>query len=103
MAREYRILEAIHPHFPEAPQVFHLCEDQSVIGAVFFLMECRHGLVLRDSIPPENANIPDHPARISEAFIQLPCSPSRHRRRANRTCGPGQAGRISGTSSRRLG
>jgi aminoglycoside phosphotransferase (APT) family kinase protein len=70
MAREYHLLEAIHPHFPEAPKVFQLCEDTSVIGAVFFLMERRHGIVLRSTIPPEITQIPNYPARISEAFIQ---------------------------------
>ena len=69
MAREYRVLHAVHPHFPEAPQVFLLCEDPSVIGSVFFLMERRHGLVVRDSIPRELAAIPDYPRRVSEAFI----------------------------------
>src|ERR1700749_3710192 len=47
MAREYRVLSAIHPHFPEAPRVFRLCEDTAVIGSTFFLMERRHGFVLR--------------------------------------------------------
>ncbi len=51
MAREYHVLAAVHPHFPEAPQVFHLCEDPSVIGAVFFLMERRRGIILRDRLP----------------------------------------------------
>jgi aminoglycoside phosphotransferase (APT) family kinase protein len=36
MAREYRVLDAVHPHFPEAPQVFLLCEDPAVIGGTFF-------------------------------------------------------------------
>jgi len=31
MVREYRLLEAVHPHFPEAPEVF-LCEDPAVTG-----------------------------------------------------------------------
>jgi len=69
MAREYRVLHAVHPHFPEAPQVFLLCEDPAVIGGVFFLMERRHGIVIRDSIPPELAAIPDYPRQVSEAFI----------------------------------
>jgi aminoglycoside phosphotransferase (APT) family kinase protein len=69
MAREYRVLRAVHPHFPEAPQVFLLCEDPSVIGGTFFLMERRHGVVIRDSVPRELAAIPDYPRRISEAFI----------------------------------
>src|SRR5471030_2203566 len=51
MAREYKVLHAVHPHFPEAPQVFLLCEDPSVTGGVFFLMERRHGVVIRDSVP----------------------------------------------------
>jgi aminoglycoside phosphotransferase (APT) family kinase protein len=70
MAREYRILKEVHPHFPEAPRVFHLCEDTGVIGAVFFLMERRCGVVLRDSIPPEILSVSDYPRRIGEAFIQ---------------------------------
>ncbi len=69
MAREYRVLEAVNPHFPEAPRVFLLCEDPSVIGSTFFLMERRHGLVIRDLIPPELAAIPDYPGLVSEAFI----------------------------------
>jgi len=70
MAREYRVLEAIHPHFPEAPPVLLLCEDPSIIGAVFFLMERRSGFILRSSVPEPIAAIPNYPARISEAFIR---------------------------------
>ena len=69
MPREYRILEAVNPHFTEAPRVYHLCEDPSVIGAVFFLMERRRGIILRDQIPPEVKAVANYPQRISEAFI----------------------------------
>jgi aminoglycoside phosphotransferase (APT) family kinase protein len=69
MAREFRVLEAVHPHFPEAPRVVLLCEDSSVIGSTFFLMERRRGIVLRDAAPPEWASVPNYPRRISEAFI----------------------------------
>ena len=69
MAREYVVLKAVHPHFAAAPSVYHLCEDTSVIGAVFFLMERRHGIVVRDRIPPELAAFPDYPARVSRGFI----------------------------------
>jgi aminoglycoside phosphotransferase (APT) family kinase protein len=69
MGREYRVLEAVHPHFPEAPEVFLLCEDPAVIGATFFLMERRHGIVIRDHAPAELAAVPDYPRRVSEAFI----------------------------------
>src|ERR1700682_1824612 len=58
MAREFRILEAVHPVFQLAPQPFVLCEDASVIGSIFYLMERRHGLVVRSDEPPELADRP---------------------------------------------
>jgi len=70
MAREYRVLKAVHPHFPEAPRVLGLCEDPSIIGSPFFLMERRYGVVARNEIPPlEWASIVDYPRFVSEAFI----------------------------------
>jgi len=69
MAREYRVLDAVHPHFPEAPRVFLLCEDPAVIGSAFFLMERRRGIVIRDAVPPELRAIADFPRLVSEAFI----------------------------------
>ena len=69
MAREYKILRAVHPVFPAAPEVFHLCEDLSIAGAVFFVMERRRGIVVRDSIPAELATVPDYPARVSRGLI----------------------------------
>ncbi len=69
MAREYRVLQAVHPHFAEAPEVFLLCEDPAVIGTTFFLMERRRGVVIRDSVPRELAAIPDYARLVSEAFI----------------------------------
>ena len=69
MAREFRVLQMVHPHFPEAPDVFHLCEDPAVLGGVFFLMERRHGLILRDDVPPELAKAPNLGAPVSEAFV----------------------------------
>jgi len=69
MAREYRVLRAVHPHFPEAPEVYLLCEDPSVIGCPFFLMERRRGIVIRETAPPELAAVPEYPRRVSEAFI----------------------------------
>jgi len=69
MAREFRVLQLVHPHFPQAPNVFHLCEDTSVLGGTFFLMERRHGLILRDDIPPQLASEPTYSKQLSETFI----------------------------------
>jgi aminoglycoside phosphotransferase (APT) family kinase protein len=69
MAREFRVLEAVHPVFGPAPQVFVLCEDTSVIGVVFFIMERRRGIVVRSSIPDELAAFPNYPQRVSRGFL----------------------------------
>lgn len=69
MAREYAVLAAVHPLFPPAPQVFHLCEDTSVIGAVFFIMERRRGVVLRREVPQEFAADAAFGRRVSGAFV----------------------------------
>lgn len=69
MVREARVLSAVHPHFPPAPEVYLVCEDASVIGAPFFLMERRKGIVLRDHVPPLVAARQGYANRISRAFV----------------------------------
>jgi aminoglycoside phosphotransferase (APT) family kinase protein len=69
MVREARVLQAVHPHFPPAPKVFLICEDPGIIGAPFFLMQRRRGIVLRDHVPQEIARHENYAARISRAFV----------------------------------
>jgi aminoglycoside phosphotransferase (APT) family kinase protein len=69
MAREFRVLEAIGPHFPAAPRVELLCEDPAILGTVFYLMERRRGVILRRSAPADAFDAGDYPRRVSEAFI----------------------------------
>ena len=67
MARESRVLSAVHPHFPLAPRPLVLCEDTSVIGSVFYVMERRRGLVIRTEEPPQMT--PMLRARISAGVV----------------------------------
>lgn len=69
MPREYRLLAAIHPHFNLAPKPYLLCEDPAVIGAPFYLMERRRGLVVRQTIPPELGEDLTLRRRISESLV----------------------------------
>jgi aminoglycoside phosphotransferase (APT) family kinase protein len=69
MPREYRLLSAISPVFPLAPQPYLLCEDVAVIGAPFYLMERRRGLVVRRDIPPEIGDDLALRRGISEAIV----------------------------------
>jgi len=69
MVREYHVLRAVHPYFPQAPRVHVLCEDPAVLGAPFFIMERRRGVILREEIPTEFQAINAHPRMIGEAFL----------------------------------
>ena len=53
MGREYRVLSVLYKGFASAPRAFLYCEDASVIGAPFFVMERRHGVVVRRDVPPQ--------------------------------------------------
>src|SRR5262245_32245338 len=69
MVREFRALAALGPFYAPAPRVFVLCEDPGVIGAPFFVMERRHGIVVRRTMPPEIADDPAVRRRVGEAAI----------------------------------
>jgi len=69
MAREYRWLAAVHPLFPLAPRPYVLCEDASVIGSVFYVMERRRGIVVRADEPLGLKDRPEARRRLSESLI----------------------------------
>ncbi|HEX7316346.1 MAG TPA: phosphotransferase family protein [Pyrinomonadaceae bacterium] len=69
MAREFRILEALHTVFPLAPRPYLLCEETEVVGSVFYLMERRRGLVVRAEEPPELEDRPAERRRASAALV----------------------------------
>ena len=69
MAREFRILEAVHPVYALAPRPLVLCEDASVVGSVFYLMERRRGLVVRTEEPGELKGRPAERRRASAALV----------------------------------
>ncbi len=69
MPREFRMLAAIYPVFPLAPKPYVLCEDTSVIGVPFYLMERRRGLVVRRDFPPGVGTDLSWRRRVSESLI----------------------------------
>jgi aminoglycoside phosphotransferase (APT) family kinase protein len=71
MKREYRALSRLWKAFRVAPRAFLLCEDHEILGADFFVMERRGGIVVRREIPPEFGGGKDPVAnrKLSEAVI----------------------------------
>lgn len=51
MGREFRMLSRLNAVYPPAPRPEFYCEDDSIIGSPFYVMERRHGLILRKSLP----------------------------------------------------
>ena len=68
MAREYRLLEKIHPVLAVAPAPALLVEDPEVLGSPFYLMERRRGTVVRTTLPAEYAALPEAPRQMSQAL-----------------------------------
>jgi aminoglycoside phosphotransferase (APT) family kinase protein len=66
--REARMLRALESTPVLAPAVLAVCEDRSVIGAPFYVMERVDGDVVTDSIP-EPLDNPDERARIADELI----------------------------------
>ncbi len=69
MAREYRVLSRLHQAFPQAPEAHLFCDDHSLLGADFFIMAYRQGVVVREHMPPAFAEFEDAPQRMAHALV----------------------------------
>ncbi len=58
MRREFRVLTGLSAGFPLCPKPLHFCDDESVIGAQFYVVERIRGIILRRDYPPELEAIP---------------------------------------------
>ena len=69
MGREYRVLSKLHVVYAPAPRPVLYCEDEAVLGAPFYCMERRHGVILRRKLPAGFAMDPPTVGRLNRAFI----------------------------------
>jgi aminoglycoside phosphotransferase (APT) family kinase protein len=71
MGREYRVLSRLWEVFKPAPRGMLFSDDVSIIGAPFFVMERRSGIVIkmRQPLPAELPSDPASFRAISEGFI----------------------------------
>ena len=66
--REYRVMDALQDTDVRVPPTVLACEDQSVLGCDFYVMERVEGDVLRDD-EPERFATPDSRQRIGEQLV----------------------------------
>lgn len=69
MAREFRILSRLSGIYPAAPRPELYCDDVSVIGAPFYVMERRRGVILRKTLPKGMTIDPEMARRMSCALV----------------------------------
>nr|MCU0891913.1 phosphotransferase [Sandarakinorhabdus sp.] len=51
MAREARVLAKLAAHFPLAPRLIAFCDDETVLGTKFQLIERRDGVAIAGTLP----------------------------------------------------
>jgi aminoglycoside phosphotransferase (APT) family kinase protein len=66
--REYRVLKALNNTNVPTPRVVLACDDASVTGAPFYIMERKYGIVIRDELPAYASDAAGRRA-ISEELI----------------------------------
>jgi aminoglycoside phosphotransferase (APT) family kinase protein len=66
--REARLLHALGPTPVRVPTVLAVCDDESVIGSPFYVMEEVQGDVITDSMP-EALDTPDERSRVADELI----------------------------------
>lgn len=69
MSREWRVLSALEGNYPKIPRPVVYCDDESVVGAHFYVMERVRGVILRGSNPSvEGLDAATYEA-LSETFV----------------------------------
>jgi aminoglycoside phosphotransferase (APT) family kinase protein len=69
MGREFKVLSHLAPVYPKAPRPVLFCEDEDVIGAKFYLMERRRGVILRKDLPSGMTIEPAVARRLCELLV----------------------------------
>jgi aminoglycoside phosphotransferase (APT) family kinase protein len=66
--REARLLGALEPTAARVPRILAVCDDESVLGAPFYVMEEVEGSVITDALPPALED-PAARTRIGEELV----------------------------------
>jgi aminoglycoside phosphotransferase (APT) family kinase protein len=70
MGREYRILSHLYPVYKKVPRPLLFCDDESILGAPFYVMERVNGIILRAK-PPEDIHLsPETMRGLSHTFVE---------------------------------
>ena len=69
MRREYTVLDRLNPVYDKAPKPLLFTDDESIIGAQFYVMERVSGVILRPTMPAAMHPEPPLMREISESLV----------------------------------
>ena len=69
MGREFKILSHLYPAYGKVPRPLLFCQDESVLGAPFYVMERVRGTILRAQLPKGVELTADTMRNLSESFV----------------------------------
>lgn len=69
MGREFRVLSKLHAVYRPAPEVLLYCDDDSVLGTPFYVMEPISGIILRRDPPTGLLFTPAIARKVCESFV----------------------------------
>lgn len=70
MRREFDVLSKLSLVYEPAPKPILFCDDESVIGSEFYLMERRRGLIIRGKAPAELETPTELQSAVCRSFIR---------------------------------
>lgn len=70
MHREYRVLSKLNAAYSPAPEAYHFCDDHSIIGSDFIVMERREGVVIRKKMPTSFGDDLATKERLTDALMR---------------------------------
>ncbi len=69
MSREYTILSKLNPVYDKAPKPLLYTDDESILGAEFYVMERVRGVILRPTMPKKMHPDPTTMRQVSESLV----------------------------------
>ncbi len=101
MSREYRVLSNLWQSFPLAPKAVAFCDDQSVIGSQFFVMQRLDGIVVKNVVPELFGGGVDEDANRALSLVVIDTLADLHEVDAA-SCGLGDLGHPEGFLDRQV-
>ena len=69
MLREYTVLKNLKSQFNKVPKVYHYCDDKSILGAPFYIMDRVQGYIIRPNLQQKNSPGKEVIEKISNSLV----------------------------------